>query len=249
MKIRLFLLLFSAALLVSGLAGCGGGDNESAETATDGTTDGTSDQAIDRMIDVAAETQGRAPTPSTNGDNGLQALAGSVEYHSPEGGFYVIWPPGCAGIRLRTWRLNGADDSDDPANVGRANIFCDRAGREAEGCAVNVHFLSRMEDRPEATPERVIDAVKTVMTSFQLDILRQSPIRRGELEGIGLHCLPVAEEDDGAVWIEGFAYGGNIYVLTAWSASRTVFDQPEFQTFFASFLPDGAGYSAVGASQ
>ena len=171
-----------------------------------------------------------APAPA----NTLQDATGAVSYYSPEGHFHIVWPSGCARVRLQTWAI---ENPDNPDSLGRAKIFCDRDNFENEGCAVGIQFLSQLPGKPEATPEKVIEAVTAGLQSFEIEILRQSPITRAGFEGVGVLGVS-AGGGDGTFWTEGFIVNGDIFVLSAWSAGRSIFELEEIRNFFASFEPD-----------
>jgi len=39
------------------------------------------------------------------------------------------------------------------------------------------------------------------------------------------------------VWLRGLIVGSEVYILSAWSLEGNVWDNPEYMTFFNSFLP------------
>ena len=53
----------------------------------------------------------------------------------------------------------------------------------------------------------------------------------------GLDLLAVDERNVGQVWLRGVLSEGDIYVLAAWKLAGGLFDDPDYQEFFNSFLP------------
>lgn len=171
-------------------------------------------------------------TTATGEENVAVDFVGEVEYDSLEGRFHVIWPDGCPRIRVQS---QDDPDADDPAKLAQAYIYCDRKDREAEGCGVSVHFKMRDEDGGPPTPDMVIQKVKDVMQSFGVEILQQRPVRRGEMEGVQVHCRE--PNGTGEVWVEGLLFGLRVYILNAWKADGGLFQAPEYIKFFESFRP------------
>ena len=204
-----------AVLLLLG-CGDGGSDASSRGASQDG------ELAVEGSgMSVSAEDTGR--------DNILSVGSGEELYHSPEGNYRIAWPAGCSSLGIQTQN----DTTRVPADLILAKTYCDREGSRNEGCSVSVYFRPRDVDGGPPTPSMVIEICKKAMNKFGVVIAAQQPIRKGEIEGIQLHCQE--PNDNGQVWIEGLLAGERIYLLMAWKASGALFADPEYERFFSSF--------------
>jgi hypothetical protein len=178
---------------------------------------------------------------TNSGGHFQQNEAGEILYTSSLGGFEVVLPPGCEKVQVNT---RDDPDSRDPNRFAMVYVYCDREGYPEEGCSVQVHFNLRDQFGGPPTPDVVMDWVKKVMSSFQVQMVAQRPIRRGPLEGIQVYCREA--NNPGEVWVEGLLFGEMVYVLAAWRAAGNLFELPEISRFFESFQL--AGDSDFGGS-
>jgi hypothetical protein len=150
---------------------------------------------------------------------------------SPEGHFKIIWPDGCTHVRTR---MDSAEGTTDPGRLAMIHVFCDREGREHEGCSVTVYPGYQDDFGGPPSPQNVIDLLKEQMERFQVSIVSQTPLQRGTMQGLQIHCHEPGD-GVGTVWLEGYLLDTDIYILSAWRVSGDLFEDAVFLRFFDSF--------------
>ena len=98
----------------------------------------------------------------------------------------------------------------------------------------------RAPDGDIAGPAEVIDRLEEQIERFGITVVEQSPISRDlpggrRIEGLDLRGR--GAKGLGEVWLRGVLSNGDIYVLAAWKMSGGLWDDPEYQVFFDSFIP------------
>jgi len=188
-----------------------------------------------------AQTTGEETPVPDNGlvsDNPLTEVDYPYEYVNAEAEFRCTWPGGCGKLR----RLSKAVDPDaDPfTTVLVHNVFCDQDGKKGDGCSVTTVFNKLAADGGIAGPAEVLEYVENQLEEFKVTVVDQTPIRKVMdndrlIEGLDIKARDTAGE--GEVWIRGLLSNGDIYILAAWKAGGGLWDDPEYQDFFSSFLP------------
>jgi hypothetical protein len=153
---------------------------------------------------------------------------GGVSYTSRAGGYQVTWPEGCDQVRVR-------ERTDDAGAIDIIHAFCDRPGTENEGCAVTAYLALSDEAGGPPTPQTVTGLVRSVMETFQVEMISQRPIIRAGVQGVQVQCREPG--GTGRVWVEGLLAGERAYVLSAWRGDGALFEHLEYERFFASFHP------------
>jgi len=173
-------------------------------------------------------------------DNRLQPAEGPVKFASEEGAFTVIFPSGCAKVATRM--------QDDPLTGGgpmgsrfsTVFVFCDRNEEKGEGASVTSLFFNRDIENNMATPDDVIEQLKYMLDQYGAKVVSQAPVRRQLDEDHFIEGLELkAQSPDGKsqVWLRGLLDNGDIFILSAWKVQGGLWDDPDYATFFNSFLP------------
>ena len=160
-----------------------------------------------------------------------------VRFTSNEGRFSVVFPSGCAKVRSR---LRVGPGSKAPANANLVFTSCDREGRQNEGCSVTVKLAAARGLDGAAAAAVVLDHVREVLAGYDVAPDVQKPLRRdfgdhGVVEGLEISAH--ARGGAGDVCVRGLVHGDDVYILTAWKALGGMAQDPEYSTFFQSFLP------------
>ena len=209
--------LAASAMIV---AGCGKSDSQdTARTDTARTATG-GEQPSAGVVTSATE---NVVTPGT----------APVNYRSPQGMFAVTWPSGCNILHTRKPH-DAPPDGEFPGDAPtELRVYCDRAGHKNEGCAVHGFYNETAEGGGPPHPRLVIDRIEAIMTTYGVDVTSQTPGSWGSLQGVDVRC---GERDgNGELWVRGLLAGPHYYLLTAWSQSGGLFENPVYQTFFDSF--------------
>lgn len=172
------------------------------------------------------------PLDRIRSDNDLTPTTRPVNYASEEGDFEVVFPGGCAKIRTRI--PNSFRDDDQKV----VHAFCDRDGREGEGCSVTAWLNVRTPAGGPPRPTNVIDRIQQMLNQFGVQASRQKPIRYETEYGAlieGVDVLADNPDGSGQVWVRGLLVEGDIYLLTAWRAAGPLAEDQDFIAFFGSF--------------
>jgi len=173
-------------------------------------------------------------------NNHLQPVEGPVSFASEEGGFRVIFPSGCAKVatRMKEDPLGGGGPMG--ARFTTVFVFCDRNEEKGEGASVTSLFYNRDIDDNLATPKDVIEQLEFMLEQYGAKVVSQAPVRRQLDEDHFIEGLELkAQSPDGKsqVWLRGLLDNGDIFILSAWKVQGGLWDDPEYGTFFNSFLP------------
>ena len=171
-------------------------------------------------------------------DNPVTEVEGPYDYVSSQGEFRVTWPGGCGKLRRR---FNEPDPEADPFTaVMLYHVSCDRYGKEGAGCSVASVFNQLSTDGDMAGPAEVVALIESSLKRFGVQVVQQTPITKEFPDGSkieGLDVRAMGKDKVGEVWLRGLLSNGDIYLLAAWNLAGGVWDDPEYQAFFASFLP------------
>ena len=171
-------------------------------------------------------------------NNPLTEVDYPYKYVSADAEFRCTWPSGCGKLRRRS---NVVDPDTDPFSTVRVHsVSCDQNGQEGQGCSVSAVFNQLAPDGDIAGPAEVIDRLEEQIERFGITVVEQSPISRDlpggrRIEGLDLRGR--GAKGLGEVWLRGVLSNGDIYVLAAWKMSGGLWDDPEYQVFFDSFIP------------
>lgn len=164
----------------------------------------------------------------------------AYHYVSYEGNFQVTWPAGCGKLRLRSKEPEFIDGEEGATATTIYLAICDRAERQNEGCSVTAVFDARGANGGAAGSEQVINRVQRTLQKFGVKVVRQRPIRHEFPDNLVVEGVDVMGTDatgGGEFWVRGLLSDHDIYILTAWSMDGSVWENPEFQTFFNGFVP------------
>lgn len=173
-------------------------------------------------------------------DNKIQERLTAYRYSSDEGNFQVTWPSGCGKLRIRLNEPNAFVGEEDANLVLVHNVTCDRFEADGEGCSVTATFDARNSEGGEAGPEQVLARVKNALKTFNVNVVKQMPIKREFADGLvieGVDVYGTAADGTGEFWVRGLLSYHDIYVLTAWSTKSDLWDNPVYQDFFNDFVP------------
>jgi hypothetical protein len=230
-----------ATLLVTLLApavwdGCGGEEPATGDRA------GEPAQTADEDSRVAAAAADSAATwwetdsweESSPAPQGLQESTEPVVYASREGSFSITWPAGCAKLYTRVPGENVSLNDFPGTEPNLLVVRCKRWGGMDEGSWVLCYFNETTGRGTPPDPPYVSRQVKKVIDRYQMKVVGQSVIRRGELEGIDvLAKRPGEGEAELRVW--GILAGPHYYLIGAWKEDGGLFADPEYERFFQSF--------------
>lgn len=192
---------------------------------------------------VAATVLSLAGTDTTaqvvsSSQNSVTERETPYRYSSPQGNFQVTWPSGCGKLRIRA---NQPETGQDDADVILVNhVSCDSKTTEGTGCAVTATFGALADDGSAAGPQQVLSRVRNTLHQYGVSIVQQAPIKREFEDGLvaeGVDVRGTGADGKGEFWVRGLLADHDIYVLTAWSTSDDLWENPEYQAFFGEFIP------------
>jgi len=189
----------------------------------------------------AAAAAGQQPEAPADDQNIAEPNTQPVRVNSVDGAFQVVFPIGCSKLVQRYNEPAVGEDVDADKVVSVYHYSCDRYGEKGAGCWVTATLGLRGADGEPAGAAEVVAEVRKVLEGFKAVLVNQQPISKdlgedyGKVEGMDV--LARAPRGDGQIWIRGLLYYSDIYVLVAWNESGGLWQDPDYQAFFASFLP------------
>lgn len=171
-------------------------------------------------------------------DNPIVEKQEPYAYVSAEGEFRITWPGGCGKLRRRNSIPDPEADPFDVVTV--SHVSCERHGEEGTGCSVTSIFNQLSVDGGIAGPAEVVDRIEEALEKFGVRVVDQTPIVKELPSGEKIEGLDVRAVDTrnvGEVWLRGLLFNGDIYLVAAWNMAGGVWEDPQYQEFFATFQP------------
>ena len=173
--------------------------------------------------------------------NSLTDSKGPVGFSSFEGDFKVRFPGGCSMLRERTLADDFLETDEGPVRL-TVHAFCNRQGRQGEGCSVTAYVDENLDAGPPADVDFVLKRVENILRKYGAKVLDQQPYHVAVEDGPfieGVDVLAADPGNKGQVWVRGLLIEGDVYILAAWRAKGQVATDPEFVAFFDSFKAHG----------
>ncbi|MFT5314826.1 MAG: hypothetical protein ACI9UK_000651 [Candidatus Krumholzibacteriia bacterium] len=191
-------------------------------------------------LKAKAQYKNPADAPPMPEDNAVIERTTPYHHISAEGNFQTTWPSGCGRLRIRA---NAPEYfvGDDESDLIMVHVeTCEQFGEPGEGCSVTATFDAKNESGGPAGPDQVLARVRNVLQAYGVKMTKQTPLKRvfpdsSTLEGVDV--MGTDAEGKGQFWIRGLLSYHDIYILTAWSTTGNLWENPEYQMFFNGFLP------------
>ena len=161
-------------------------------------------------------------------------------YSSVEAGFQTTMPSGCAELRMRYNEPDMYVGEDTGDAILLHTVICERFGVPGDGCSVTAIFDVTNSEGEGAGPLEVLGRVRKVLETFNVNIVKQVPIKREFADGLvieGVDVFCTAADGSGEFWVRGLLSYHDIYLLTAWSTEGDLWKNPVYLDFFNDFLP------------
>jgi len=193
-------------------------------------------------LTLRAKAQYKNPedAPPIPAENEITERKTPYRHKSEEGNFQVTWPSGCGRLRIRANAPEyfvGEDESD----LILVHVeSCEQFGEPGEGCSVTATFEARNAEGGPAGSDQVLARVRNVLQAYSVKMTKQVPIKRVFDDGSfmeGVEVRGTDPEGKGQFWVRGLLSYHDIYILTAWSTTGNLWENPEYQAFFSEFLP------------
>jgi len=191
------------------------------------------------LLVTCAGAQVEKPVMTGSEDNPLTSVKDAYEFSSLEGDFRVTWPSGCANVRTRS-RLEDGSAGDRSDSEYPVIVTCERDGEKGEGCSVTAIFNISSKSGGPVGPGEVIPRLQKMLQRLGAQVQKQAPLNKDFGDGLiaeGIDIQAAQPQGSGQVWLRGLIVGSEVYILSAWSLEGNVWDNPEYMTFFNSFLP------------
>jgi len=187
-----------------------------------------------------AQYKNPADAPPIPAENEISERTTPYRHISDEGSFQVTWPSGCGRLRIRANTPENFVGEEEESLILVHNETCEQFGVPGEGCSVTATFESRNSQGEPAGPEQVLARVRNTLQTFSVKMTKQVPIKRVFPDGTameGVEVMGTNPDGEGQFWVRGLLYYHDIYILSAWSTTGNLWENPEFQAFFNEFLP------------